>query len=100
MNSLNDSELLDLGSASLFITRYLRIDKNNTLSIFMLSGSIQFSIPIQFNTNHAFVKNNAFIQCMCNVKDTYSNTLLKSFSFHISVCDFTYRVNIHDRFSW
>ena len=56
MNSLNDSELLDLGSASLSITRYLRIDKNNTLSIFMLSGSIQFYIPIQFYTNHAFVK--------------------------------------------
>ena len=45
MNSLNDSELLDLRSASLSITWYLRIDKNNTLSIFMLSGSIQFSIP-------------------------------------------------------
>ena len=56
MNSLNDSELLDLGSASLSITRYLRIDKNNTLSIFMLSGSIQFSIPFQFNANHAYVK--------------------------------------------
>ena len=25
-------------------TRYLRDDKNNTLSIFMLSGSIQFSL--------------------------------------------------------
>ena len=56
MNSLNDSELLDVGSASLFITRYLRIDKNNTLNIFMLSGSIQFSIPFLFITNHAFVK--------------------------------------------
>ena len=56
MNSLNDSELLDLGSASLSITRYLCIDKNNMLSIFMVSGSIQFSIPFQFNTNHAFVK--------------------------------------------
>ena len=56
VNSLNDFELLDLGSASLSITRYLLIDKNNTLSIFMLSGSIQFSIPFQFNTNHAFVK--------------------------------------------
>ena len=52
VNSLNDSELLDLKSASLSITRYLRIDKNNTLSIFMLNGSIQFSIPFQFNTNH------------------------------------------------
>ena len=56
MNSLNDYELLDLGSASLSITRYLRIDKNNMLSISMLSGSIHFSIPFQFNTNHAFVK--------------------------------------------
>ena len=34
VNSLNDSELLDLGSASLTITRYLRIDKNNTLRAF------------------------------------------------------------------
>ena len=56
VNSLNDSELLDLGSASMSITRYLRIDKNNKLSIFMLSGSIQFSNPFQLNTNHAFVK--------------------------------------------
>ena len=56
MNSLNDFELLDLGFASLSITRYLRIAKNNTLSIFMLSGFIQFSIPFQFNTNHACVK--------------------------------------------
>ena len=30
-------------------TRYLHDDKKNALSIFMLSGSIQFS----FNTNHA-----------------------------------------------
>ena len=26
-------------------TQYLRDDKNNALSIFMLSGSIQFSLP-------------------------------------------------------
>ena len=41
---------------SFLFTRNLRIDKNNMLSIFMLSGSIQFSIPFQFNTNHAFIK--------------------------------------------
>ena len=48
VNVLNDSELLDLGSAfkSLPITRYLRIGKNNMLSIFMLSGSIPFSNSI------------------------------------------------------
>ena len=47
MNFLDDSELLDLGST---FKHYLSFDtcaliKNNTLSIFMLSGSIQFSIP-------------------------------------------------------
>ena len=58
MNFLNDSKLLDLGST---FNHYLSLGtyaliKNNTLSIFMLSGSIQFSIPFQFNTNHAFIK--------------------------------------------
>ena len=65
MNLLDDSELLDLGSA---FKHYLSLGtcaliKNNTLSIFMLSGSIQFSIPFQFNTNHAFIK----IMPLCNV---------------------------------
>ena len=58
VNFLNDSELLDLGSS---FNHYLSLGtwaliKNNTLSIFMLSGSIQFSILLQFNTNHAFLK--------------------------------------------
>ena len=55
VNLLDDSELLDLGSAfkhCLSLSTYA----NNTLSTFMLSGSIHFSIPIQFNTNHAFFK--------------------------------------------
>ena len=39
VNFLNDSELLDLGFA---FNHCLRIDKNNTLNIFMLSGSIPF----------------------------------------------------------
>ena len=58
VNFLDDSELLDLRSAfnhSLSLGTYALI-KNNTLSIFMLSGSIQFSIPFQFNTNYAFIK--------------------------------------------
>ena len=58
MNLLNDSELVNLGSV---FKHYLpfgtyALIKNNTLSIFMLSGSILFSIPFQFNTNHAFIK--------------------------------------------
>ena len=39
VNFLNDSELLNLGFT---FNHCLRIDKNNTLSIFMLSGSIPF----------------------------------------------------------
>ena len=35
--------------SSFLSTRNLRIDKNYTLSIFMLSGSIQFYFNIQFN---------------------------------------------------
>ena len=58
VNFLNDSEVLDLGSTfnhCLSLGTYALI-KNNTLSIFMLNVSIQFSIPFQFNTNHAFIK--------------------------------------------
>ena len=58
VNFLNDSELLDLGSAfnhCLSLSTYALI-KNNMLSIFMLNSSIQFSIPFQFNMNHAFIK--------------------------------------------
>ena len=68
-NFLNDSKLLDLGSAfnHCLSLGTCALIKNNTLSIFMLSGSIQFSIPFKFNTNHAFIKNNAFIQCLCEM---------------------------------
>ena len=58
VNFLDDSELLDLESAfnhCLSLSTCALI-KNNTLSIFMLSGYIQFSISSQFNTNHAFIK--------------------------------------------
>ena len=47
VNFLDDSEFLDLG----FVFNHClslgtcALIKNNTLSIFMLSGSIQFSIP-------------------------------------------------------
>ena len=42
VNFLNDSELLDGPLSITAYQLYLRIDKNNTLSIFKLSGSIQF----------------------------------------------------------
>ena len=38
--------------------------KNNTLSIFMLSGSIQFSISISVQYKSCIYQNNAFIQCL------------------------------------
>ena len=47
----NDSTLVRSLLLNLF-TRYLRDDKNNALSIFMLSGSIQFSLHFIL-TNHA-----------------------------------------------
>ena len=53
---LYDSELLDLESCFNVYHLDLRIDKNNTLSIFMFSGSIQFCIPFSFHINHAFIK--------------------------------------------
>ena len=58
VNFMNDSELLDLGSAfnhCLSLGTYA-LNKNNTLRIFILNGSIQFSIPFQFNMNYAFIK--------------------------------------------
>ena len=46
-NLFYDSALNDL--VSFLSTRNLRIDKNYTLNIFMLSGSIQFYFNNQFN---------------------------------------------------
>ena len=60
------------------ITRYLRIDENNTLSLFMLSGSIELSIPFSFSIKSCIYQNNAFIQYQCNVKDTNTNTLFNT----------------------
>ena len=58
VNFLDDSELLDLGST--FNHRLslgtCALIQNNTLRIFMLTDSIQFSIPFHFNTNYAFIK--------------------------------------------
>ena len=51
VNFLDDSKLLDLGSAfnpCLLLGTYGLV-KNNTLSIFMLSGSIQFSLYFSLN---------------------------------------------------
>ena len=58
VNLLDDFELLDLGFAfkRCLLLGICTLIKNNTLRTFMLSGSIQFSIPFRFNTNHTFIK--------------------------------------------
>ena len=58
VNLLDDSELLDLGSSFKHCLSFgtCALIKNNMLSIFTLSGSIQFFIPFEFSTNHAFIK--------------------------------------------
>ena len=58
VNLLDESEFLDLGSAFKHCLSLgtCALIQNNKVSIFMLSGFIQFSIPFQFNTNHAFIK--------------------------------------------
>ena len=56
-----DDDFDSLRSTSSYLfSQYLRDDKNNALSIFMLSGSIYFSLQFQFNTNHAIFLNNVF----------------------------------------
>ena len=57
--SLSDFDSLQSMSLYLF-TRYMRDDKSNVLSIFMLSGSIKCSLPFQFKSNHVIFLNHAF----------------------------------------
>ena len=48
-NDFDVGSMLVRSSLLYLFTRYLRVDKNNTLNIFMLSGSIQFySLFISF----------------------------------------------------
>ena len=42
-------------SVPLLITQYLRVDKNNTLNIFMLSGSIQFYSQLKQFSQYALI---------------------------------------------
>ena len=63
---------------SFLFTRNLRIDKNYTLSIFMLNGSIRLCSQIQFNIKHVFILNHSyyFIHDQCK-------TILMLNHFHI-----------------
>ena len=95
---------------SFSLTRYLRIDKNYTLSIFMLSGSIRFHSQIQFNIRHAFILNHTFYfihdQCKTilmlihfHMLSLYKSLIISRYAFshtftlqitdHIKMCIFT-----------
>ena len=95
VNFLDDSKLLDLGFAfnHCLLLGTCALIKNNMLSIFMLSGSIQFSIPFQFNTNHAFIKIIHLYNVYYNVKDTYTNTLFNIiFRFSVAISRMTIKL--------
>ena len=74
--------------SSFLFTRNLRINKNYTLSIFMLSGSKQLYSNFQFNTTCIYQKIMSFIS-------NYTHAYLFSHAFtlqiidHIEICIFT-----------
>ena len=73
---------------SFLFTRNLRIDKNYTLSIFMLSGSIQFYSNFQFNTTCIYHTTMLFY-----IHYTHANSFSHAFTLqiidHIKICIFT-----------
>ena len=85
-NFLYDSALLDLTFFQ--FTRNLHIDKNYTLSIFMLSGSIQFYFNFQFDMTSIYHKIMPFIS-----NYTYAYSFSHAFTLqiidHIKICNST-----------
>ena len=66
--------------SSLLFTRNLRIDKNYTLSIFMLSGSIQFYSNFQFSMTCIYHKTMPFIS-------NYTHAYSFSHAFTLQIID-------------
>ena len=83
---------------SFFFIRNLRIDKNYTLKIFMLSGSIQLYSQIQFNIRHAFILNHNFYfihdQCKTIIMLIHFHMLSLYKSLIISKCAFSHATNL------
>ena len=77
---------------SLF-TRYMCIDKNNRLRIFMLSGSIQFHSFVSVKSNHAILLNNTFksfwmihvntIHILISYSIIYGSLIIPNIHFHM-----------------
>ena len=84
-------------SSFLFI-RNLCIDKNYTLKIFMLSGSIRLYSQIQFNIRHAFILNHTFYfiheQCKTILMLIHFHMLSLYKSLIISKCAFLHATNL------
>ena len=73
---------------SFMFTRNLCIDKNYTLSIFMLSGSIQFYSNFQFNTTCIYHKTMPFISNYTHAY-SFSHAFTLQIIDHIKICIFT-----------
>ena len=73
---------------SFLLTRNLRIDKNYTLSIFMLSGSIQFYSNFQFNMTCIYHKTMSFVSNYTHAY-SFSHAFTLQIIYHIKICIFT-----------
>ena len=73
---------------SFLFTRNLRIDKNYTLSIFMLSGSIQFCLNFQFNMTCSFHKIVPFISNSTHAY-SFSHAFTLQIIDHVKICNST-----------
>ena len=73
---------------SFLFTQNIRIDKNYTLSIFMLSGSIQFYSNFQFNTTCIYHKTMPFISNYTHAY-SFSHAFTLQIIDHIKICIFT-----------
>ena len=73
---------------SFLFTRNLRIDKNYTLSIFMLSGSIQFYSNFQFNMTCIYHKTKPFISNYTYVY-SFSHAFTLQIIDRVKICNST-----------
>ena len=73
---------------SFLFSRNMRIDKYYTLSIFMLSGSIQFYSNFQFNMTCIFHKTMPFILNYTHAY-SFSHAFTLQIIDHIKICIFT-----------
>ena len=74
--------------SSFLFTRNLRIDKNYTLSIFMLSGSIQLYSNFQFSMTCIYHKTMHFISNYTHAY-SFSHAFTLQIIDYVKICNFT-----------